>query len=84
MAAQVMAIPQMGGAVIAGGPAGDHTVTGITANSVLLSVIRFVGAGVVVTDVAFLDAEFNVTAANTINNTGGTDTTGDKLLAFWV
>ena len=32
---------------------------------------------------ADLSSEFSITAADTINNTGGTATTGDLLLVFW-
>lgn len=71
-------------AVIAGGAAGSHTVTGIKAGDELITVIRFVGAGTDITDVADLTSEFDVTADDTINNTGGTATTGSKLLVLYI
>jgi hypothetical protein len=67
-------------ALVAGGAAGDITVTGIKVGDELLEVLWFVGAGTAVTDVTDLTAEFTITATNTINNTGGTASTGDKLL----
>lgn len=71
-------------AVVAGGVAGNITVTGIATEDTLVSVIRFTGGGVDVTDVEDLTSEFTITAADTINNTGGTNTTGDKLLVIYV
>lgn len=70
-------------AVVAGGAAGNRTVTGITTIDVLTSVIRYIGAGVAVTDVTDLTSQFTITADNTINNTAGTNTTGDKLVVTW-
>lgn len=69
-------------ALIAGAAAGAHTVTGIKVGDELNEVMYFVGAGVAVTDVADLTAEFVVTA-DTITNTAGTDTTGGKLAVRW-
>lgn len=71
-------------AVIAGGAAGNHTVTGIAVGDELIAVLRMIGAGTDVTDVAELASEFTVSAANTINNTGGTDTTGSKLVVAYL
>jgi hypothetical protein len=70
----------LGRAVISGGSAGDHTVTGIAVGDQLLSVLYYAGAGSDVTDVSDLTSEFSITAANTINNTGGTDTSSGKLV----
>lgn len=70
-------------AVVAGGSAGNKTVTGIKATDALVIVLALVGAGTAITDVTDLTSEFTITAADTINNTGGTDTTGSKLLVFW-
>lgn len=64
-------------ATIAGGAAGDHTVTGITVYDRLLAVVDVSAAG------ANLVGEFSITAADTINNDGGTDTTGAVLLIIW-
>lgn len=63
-------------AVIAGGAAGNHTVTGISTTDILLAVLDL-------TTAADLTSEFTVTAADTINNAAGTDTTGDNLLVLW-
>lgn len=64
--------------VVAGGIAGDITVTGITTSDRLDSVIAYT-AGVP----ALLTSEFTITGANTINNTGGTNTTGATLVVTW-
>lgn len=37
----------------------------------------------VISDNTDITSEFTITADNTINNAGGTDTTGNKLLVFW-
>lgn len=65
--------------LIAGGTAGDRTVTGIATADRLASVLHFTTGGAV----ADLTAEFSITAANTINNDGGTDTSSDQLLVIW-
>jgi len=70
---------QIKDATIAGGAAGDHTVTGVAADDVLVSVIEF-ASGVPTSRTS----EFSITGANTINNTGGTDTTGDTLLVLYI
>ncbi len=65
-------------ATIAEGAAGNHTVTGIATEDILLAVSGFT---VVLTDgtpntiaITAVDllSEFTISAANTINNTGGT------------
>jgi len=70
----------IGQQAIAGGTAGNHTVSRIRKEDHLVSVIE-----VTVTTAALVDrtAEFSITADATINNTGGTDTTGDSLLVTW-
>lgn len=70
-------------AVVAGGSAGNFTVTGIATADTLVSVLHLAGAGSDVTDVADLTAEFTVSAANTINNDGGTASTSGKLLVIY-
>ncbi len=70
-------------ALIAGGAAGNLTVTGIKTTDSLRLVLYFIGAGTAVTDVSNLTSEFTISATNTINNTGGTASTG-KLLVVWV
>lgn len=71
-------------ALIAGGAAGDHTVTGIAAGDELVAVLQIdIDTGAVV-DVDDLTAEFTIKAADTIENDGGTATTGDKLLVLYL
>jgi hypothetical protein len=79
------AVPKAGvhSKVVTGGAAGAITVTGIPATATLLAVIVFVGAGTAVTDINELSGEFTVTGVNTIDNTGGTSTSGAKLLVTW-
>lgn len=76
------AIPTM--TAIAGGAAGDHTVTGLGATDDLAGVLRLNRDGTAANiDITDISAEFTVTAADTINNTGGTNTTGDSLLVSY-
>lgn len=70
-------VPAMRRRVVAGAAAGNITVTGIAVGDHLQSVINLAAAG------ADLADEFTVTAANTINNAGGTNTTGMTLLVEW-
>jgi D-arabinose 5-phosphate isomerase GutQ len=70
--------------VLSGGSAGDHTVTGIRTDDTILMAVYFAGAGSDVTDVAEIASEFTITAADTVNNDGGTDTTSGKVLFTWV
>lgn len=65
---------------IAGGSAGNHTVTGIKVTDKLISVLHWTPTTLVPTD---LTSEFSITAANTINNTGGTDTSADYLVVYY-
>lgn len=62
---------------VAGTTAGNVTVTGIKTTDTLVAVQNVAAAG------ANLASEFTITAANTINNTGGTNTTGMTLLVIW-
>ena len=73
----------LGKALISGGAAGNHTVTGIKTDDELFLVLYLAGAGTDVTDVSDLTGEFSISADNTINNTGGTATTGGKLLVLY-
>lgn len=68
----------------AGGTAGNFTVTGITTSDSIRSVwsARYLTTGAI-NSVADLTSEFSVTAANTINNTGGTNTTYRLLYVLW-
>ena len=69
-------------AIIAGGAAGAHTVTGIATIDRLISVHEQDATSGILTD---LTGEFTVSALNpdTIDNTGGTVTTGDTLLVVY-
>ena len=71
------------GTLVAGGAAGNFTVAGIAVTDLLVLILYYAGAGVAVTDVLDLTSEFTITGANTINNSGGTDTTGGKLVVLW-
>ena len=66
-------------AVVSGGSAGNITVTGIATTDVLEAVLYYPISTGTVTSVSDLTSEFSITAANTINNTGGTATTSGKL-----
>ena len=69
-------------ALIVGGAAGDLTVAGILIGDELVEVLHYIGAGVAITDVTDLTAEFTV-ANGKINNALGTASTGDKLMVRW-
>lgn len=73
---------------IKGGTAGSHTLTGIATVDAILSVSSVTLSGadlseVNINAVADLTSEFSISAANTIANTGGTNTTGALLLVLW-
>lgn len=78
--------PMMEFTVIGGGSAGNHTVTGIRPEDTLKAVIGFTfNEGTPNTGTArALTSEFSITADDTINNTGGTDTTGGILFVFYL
>lgn len=67
--------------LIAGGAAGDHTVTGIASGDELVAVWEQDGTSGILTD---LTSEFSIAGADTINNGGGTDTTGDQLVVEYL
>ena len=75
--------------VISGGAAGNHTVTGIAVGDSLVAVLKLdftlsEGAPNTRTWAATdLTGEFSITAANTINNAGGTSTTGAILVVIY-
>lgn len=72
-------------AVADGGSAGNLTVAGIKTRDRLVSVLFADGAGGDgVEDIVDLSSEFGITAANTINNTGGTETSGGKVIVTWM
>jgi hypothetical protein len=64
--------------VVAGAAAGNITVTGIRVADEIESVVAFL-LGIP----SDLTSEFTITAADTINNTGGTNTTGMVLVVNW-
>lgn len=66
-------------ALVAGGAAGNHTVTGIATADTLVMVLHYTTSATL----ADLTSEFTISATNTINNTGGTATTGDQLVVFY-
>lgn len=69
---------------IAGGDAGAHTVTGILTTDTLVSVMRLdIDATAANTDLDDLTSEFSITATNTIDNTAGSASTGDKLMVTY-
>lgn len=68
-------------ALIAGGAAGDHTVTGIADGDELVAVWEQDGTSGLLTD---RTDEFSISAADTINNDEGTPTTGDKLVVVYL
>tara|TARA_R100000426_G_scaffold1948_2_gene3325 strand:+ start:806 stop:1333 length:528 start_codon:yes stop_codon:yes gene_type:complete len=68
-------------ALITGGSAGAHTVAGIRLNDQLIAVLEQNGTSGILTD---LTAEFSIKKADTIDNTGGTATSSDKLLIFYL
>ena len=70
--------------VIDGGSAGNHTLTGIATEDHLISVVHLEGSGSAITGAADLTAEFSITAANTINNTSGTDSTNGVLIVLYL
>lgn len=83
---QSSSVPAIKFKLIAGGAAGNLTVTGIGAKDKLLAVVGFgltEGTPNTFSGIVDLLSEFTITAANTINNTGGTATTGKLLLVVW-
>ncbi len=67
-------------AIIDGGAAGDHTVTGIKVRDDLVAVIRHVDDGAI----SDLTSEFSISAADTLNNASGTATTDNQLLVLYL
>lgn len=78
---QVMGIPRT--TLVAGGVPGNFTVTGIKQADKILFVGRFTTAAAIAS-LSDLTSEFSITAANTINNTGGTGTANDMLFVNWL
>lgn len=80
-------LPNIALAFASGGAAGNITVNGIGANDEIISVIAVgltEGTPNTFSGIADLTSEFKISAANQINNTGGTSTAGKLLLvAYW-
>jgi hypothetical protein len=67
--------------LITGGAAGNLTVSGIKTTNTLVAVLKVVDANQAFSD---LTSEFTITAANTINNTGGTSTASSHVVVVYV
>ena len=67
--------------LINGGSAGVHTVTGVKIGDELISVLEQNGTSGLLTD---LTTEFSIVKVDTISNSGGTDTSSDKLLVLYL
>ena len=83
----LVSVLQLGSGVqttlVSGGVSGAHAVPGIAPGDKVLFVGHFTTEAALGT-FADLTPEFtDVIAANTIGNTGGTDTTNDQLMVFW-
>ena len=68
---------------IAGGSAGNHTLTGIKVGDVLNGVIYVPSDGTNLTAVSDLGSEFTILDDDVIENAGHTDTTGGYLIVSW-
>ena len=67
-------------ATIAGAAAGDHTVTGIKTTDELVAVVHVDDTTHAGTDKT---SEYTISAADTINNTGGTASTGAHVVVAY-
>ena len=68
-------------ALIDGGAAGTHTVSGLKITDELIAVLEQNGTSGLLSD---LTTEFSIKKADTIDNTGGTATSSDKLLVLYL
>jgi hypothetical protein len=68
---------------IAGGSAGNHTLTGIAVGDLLNGVIYVPSDGTNLTAVSDLGSEFTILDDDVIENAGHTDTTGGYLIVSW-
>lgn len=67
-----------------GATAGNITIAGIATEDHLISVQHLVGDGTQLTGAAAdLTSEFSISAANTINNTGGTSTANGVVIVTY-
>ena len=69
--------------IVAGAAAGDRTVAGIKTRDHLVSVL-FIDATDASETYADRTSEFTISAADTINNTGGTTSAGGALVVTWI
>ena len=78
-------VPRMRQFPIAGGAAGDLTITGIKVGDFLASVVGFILTEAAPNGLTILDltSEFSITADDTINNTGGTASTAGMLFVTY-
>lgn len=63
--------------IVAGGTAGDLTISGLDKDDELCGVLD-------ITNGVDYFSEFSVVGNETINNAGGTDTTGASLIVTWL
>jgi hypothetical protein len=72
------------------GAAGNHTVTGISTDDSIVAVLGWKPTlsegtpNTIAVAAVNLTSEFTITAANTINNTGGTALTDTWALVVWL
>lgn len=69
--------------LVNGGAVGNFNVTGIGPGDELVFVGRYSTAAEIAT-LTDVTSQFSITGANTINNAGGTVTTGDLLQVIWL
>lgn len=69
--------------LINGGTAGNLTLTGVAVGDELAFVGQFVTAASIAT-FSEITSEFTITAPNTINNGGGTNTSSNQLMVIWI
>jgi len=83
--AETGVVPRQRVFVVAGGAAGDFTITGIAVGDYLSSVVGFLltEAGPNGITILNLTSEFSITAANTINNGGGTSSAAGMLFVTY-
>lgn len=70
--------------VIAGGAAGNHTLTGVAIGDELGGVLHVTKGAENLTGVADLGSEFTILDDDVIENAGHTNTTGGYLIVSWI
>ncbi len=78
-------VPRQRVFVVAGGTAGDFTITGIVVGDLLSSVVGFLLTTGTPNGITILNltSEFTITAANTINNAAGTSSAAGMLFVTY-